>query len=94
MEVVMRAHIVATMLGSALAGAMMASAPAAAEPYFYRSVNGSWTNVEYNDGVCHYYYAHNAYDDETKLNRYGDCSQIAIGPDGAPLHLYAAPPPY
>jgi hypothetical protein len=97
MEVAMRLHIGAALLGSALIGALSLSSPAAADwqnPYFYRNVSGSWTNVEYNDGVCHYYYSHNAYDNQTTLNKYGDCSQIAIGPDGVAIRVYAVPAPY
>ena len=26
-----------------------------------------------------------------KLNRYGDCSHVAIGPDGNPTPVYAGP---
>ena len=77
-------------LGSVLAGAMLVSA-AAADPYFRREQIGSWTNVEYNDGVCRYYYSHNSYDQNMKLNRYGDCSHVAIGPDGNPTPVYAGP---
>ena len=83
----------------ALAGAVSYSAAASAEPYYNRYTDGSWTNAEYNDGSCHFYYAHNSYDNETRVNRYGDCSHVAIGPNGevVPLALgpYAyAPAPY
>ena len=77
-------------LGSVLAGAMLVSV-AAADPYFRRVQNGSWTNVEYNDGVCRYYYSHNSYDQNMKLNRYGDCSRVAIGPDGNPAPVIPGP---
>jgi hypothetical protein len=77
-------------LGSVLAGAMLVSA-AAADPYFSRWQNGSWTNVEYNDGVCRYYYAYNSYDQTMKLDRYGDCSHVAMGAGGNPTPLYAGP---
>jgi hypothetical protein len=62
-----------------------------ADPYYHRRSDGSWTNAEYNDGSCHFYYSHNAYDNETHVNRYGDCSQIAIGPNGEAVPLMAAP---
>jgi hypothetical protein len=66
-----------------------------ADPYFNRYRDGSWLNVEYNDGVCHYYYSHNSYDNETHVNRYGDCSQIAIGPNGEAVPLVPmTEPPY
>ena len=55
------------------------------------SSSAAWTNVEYNDGVCHYYYSYNSYDQNMKLNRYGDCSHVAIGPDGNPTPVYAGP---
>jgi hypothetical protein len=60
-----------------------------ADPYYHRYSDGSWTNAEYNDGSCHFYYSHNAYDNETHVNRYGDCSQIAIGPNGEAVSLMA-----
>jgi hypothetical protein len=89
MEAIMRRYFVLS-LGSALAGAMLVSA-AAADPYFRREQYGSWTNVEYNDGVCQYYYSYNSYDQTMKLNRYGDCTHIAITPDGNPTPVYAGP---
>ena len=46
MEAIMRRYFVLS-LGSVLAGAMLVSV-AAADPYFRRVQNGSWTNVEYN----------------------------------------------
>jgi hypothetical protein len=61
------------------------------DPYYHRYSDGSWTNAEYNDGSCHFDYSHNAYDNETHVNRYGDCSQIAIGPNGEAVPLMAAP---
>jgi hypothetical protein len=74
----MRLNLKLSLLGCALAGAMIPLAATAADlnnPYVHRASSGSWTNVEYNDGSCHYYYAHNSYDGETKLNKYGDRSQ-------------------
>jgi hypothetical protein len=44
MEAIMRRYFVLS-LGSVLAGAMLVSV-AAADPYFRRVQNGSWTNVE------------------------------------------------
>ena len=76
--------------GSVLAGAMLVSA-AAADPYFRRVQNGSWTNVEYNGRRCRDDYFHNSYDQNMKLNRYGDCSHVAIGPYGNPTPVYAGP---
>ena len=70
-----------------LAGAISYSAAASAEVYFNRYNDGSWTNAEYNDGTCHYYYSHNSYDNETHVNRYGNCSGIAIGPNGQAIAL-------
>ena len=62
-------------------------------PYLYRETNGSWTNVTYDDGICRYRYSHNTYDNQTYLNKYGDCSRIAVGPDGlaTPIPMYGAP---
>ena len=89
MEAIMRRYFLLS-LGSVLAGAMLVSA-AAADPYFRREQIGNWTKVEYNDGVCRYYYFHDSYDQNTKLNRYGDCSHVAISPDGNPTPVYAGP---
>ena len=77
----MRTYL-AALAGLTLGTAAFFASAATAEPYVYRETSGSWTNVEYNDGACHYYFAHNAYDGETHLNRWGDCSRIAIGPNG------------
>ncbi len=74
-----------------LAAAVVVSASASAAPYVHRYTDGSWTNAEYNDGRCHFYYSHNAYDGETHVNRYGDCSGIAIGPNGEAMALMPAP---
>ena len=84
------------LLGCSLAGAIAASSAAADwhSPYFYRETSGTWTNVTYDDGVCYYYYSHNAYDNRTNLNKSGDCSRVAIGPDGVPTLMYGAPVPY
>jgi hypothetical protein len=48
-------------------------------------------DVEYNDGVCHYKYAHNAWDQETHVNRWGDCSGVAIGPNGEAAPVVTEP---
>ncbi|HZP69842.1 MAG TPA: hypothetical protein VFB29_07845 [Pseudolabrys sp.] len=83
--------------GCALAGAIASSVPAAADwhnPYVYRETSGSWTNVTYDDGVCRYYYSHNSYDNQMKLNKYGDCSRIVIGPDGMARPVYVIQTPY
>src|SRR6476620_6231143 len=83
MEVIMRKYF-ALSVGCLLATALVSVASAAdwRQPYIYRETSGSWTNVEYNDGTCHYYYSFNSYDQNMKINRYGDCSHVAIGPDG------------
>lgn len=84
-------------VGICALGAVSLSAAASADPYYHRYTDGSWTNAEYNDGSCHFYYSHNGYDNETHVNRYGDCSQIAIGPNGEAVTLMTAPvaiPPY
>ena len=78
----------------ALAAAVSISAAASADPYYHRYTDGSWTNAEYNDGSCHFYFSHNAYDNETHVNRYGDCSQVAISPDGQAIPLVPAPMAY
>ena len=84
-----------TMLGIfALAAAASISTAANADPYYHRYNDGSWTNAEYNDGTCHFYYSHNSYDNETNVNRYGDCSRVAIGPDGQAIPLVPAPMAY
>jgi len=88
-EAIMRRYF-ALSVGSALAAVMLVSA-AAADTYFRRNNNGSWTNVEYNDGVCKYYYSYNSYDQDLKINRYGDCSRVAIGPDGNPAPVIPGP---
>src|SRR5262245_44489401 len=83
MEVIMGKYF-ALSVGCFLATALVSVASAAdwRQPYIYRETSGSWTNVEYNDGTCHYYYSFNSYDQNMKINRYGDCSHVAIGPDG------------
>src|SRR6476646_1578520 len=87
MNVLLRAQVEAIMrryfalsVGSALAAVMLVSA-AAADTYFSR----------YHDGVCKYYYSHNSYDQDLKINRYGDCSRVAIGPDGNPAPVIPGP---
>jgi opacity protein-like surface antigen len=83
MEVIMSKYF-ALSVGCLLATALVSVASAAdwRQPYIYRETSGSWTNVEYNDGTCHYYYSFNSYDQNMKINRYGDCSHVTIGPDG------------
>ena len=88
----MRTSFKLAMAGAcALAGAVAFSAAATADPYYYRDRNGSWTNSEYHDGSCHFYYSHNAYDQQTYVNRYGDCSRVAIGPNGEAMPVVPAP---
>jgi hypothetical protein len=91
MEAYMRASLTLTFGICALAAAVFGSAAANAEPYFNRYNDGSWTNAEFNDGTCHYYYGHNAYDSETHVYRYGDCSHIAIGPAGEAIAVVPGP---
>lgn len=82
------------MAGCVAAGLAVSSSAALADwnnPYVYRESYGNWTNVEYNDGTCHYWYSHNAADQHTNLNRWGDCSHVAIGPDGTARPIIAAP---
>ena len=83
--------------GFALASVIASSLPAAADwhkPYIYRESNGSWINVRYDDGVCNYYFSHNSYDNKTNLSKSGDCSHVAIGPDGVARPVYLTPTPY
>ncbi len=99
-----RSHLF-TAAGCIAAGIAMGS-PALADwnnPYVYRESHGDWTNVEYNDGTCHYRYSRNAWDHSTDLHRWGDCSRVAIGPDGTATRIvtpvyaapvYAVPAPY
>jgi hypothetical protein len=96
-EAAMRLNLKLSVLGCALAGVIASSLPAAADwhkPYIYRESNGTWTNVRYDDGVCNYYFSHNSYDNNTHLNKYGDCSRVAIGPDGMARPIYMMPTPY
>jgi hypothetical protein len=98
MEALMRPYhlVLATLAGCVLTGATLYSPPAVADwhsPHFYRETNGTWTNAEYDDGVCHYKYSHNSWDQETHLNRWGDCSRVAIGPSGEATPVYAVPVP-
>ncbi len=62
------------------------SAAANAE-YFNQYTFGGWTNTQYDDGVCRYYLSFNTQTGETHLNRYGNCSQVMIGPDGRPMRV-------
>jgi hypothetical protein len=84
----MRFYLVTALV---VGGVVMGSQAASALPYFHRDTNGSWTDVEYNDGVCHYKYAHNAWDQETHVNRWGDCSGVAIGPNGEAAPVVTEP---
>ena len=91
----MRLNFTFPLLGYTLAGVISAASPATADwhsPYIYRETSGSWTNVQYDDGVCHYYYSHNTYDNYTSLNKSGDCSRVAIDPDGIAHPILMAPP--
>jgi opacity protein-like surface antigen len=92
MEAIMR-KCFALSAGCLLTTALISAAAAAdwRQPYIYREMSGSWTNVEYDDGNCHYYYSFNSYDQNMKINRYGDCSHVAIGPDGVARPVFMAP---
>ena len=92
----MRLNLTAAVLGCALAGALSASSSALADaqsPNFSRYTEGTWTNINYDDGVCKYSFSHNSYDGQTNLNKYGDCSRVAIGPDGTPMPVTMVPGP-
>jgi hypothetical protein len=95
MEAHMRSYLALAILGGCALTSVTLYAPSAMadwdNPYIYRETNGDWTNVEYNDGVCHYKYAHNSWDNETQLNRWGDCARIAIGPNGEAMPVAPAP---
>ena len=75
-----------------MAGAMLYSPAAMADwhnPYVYRESHDEWTNVHYDDGVCEYKFAHNSWDNETHVNRWGDCARVAIGPNGEAMPIAA-----
>jgi len=95
MEGFMRSYLALAVLGGcALTGATAYSPAALADwhsPHIYRETNGDWTNVEYDDGICHYKYSHDASDNETHVNRWGDCSRIAIGPNGEVMPAVPVP---
>jgi hypothetical protein len=101
MEVHMRTKNASRLTACALVGGAMLFASAAMadwhSPYYHRETHDSWTNAEYNDDVCHYSYSRDAEDGETHVNRWGDCSHIAIAPDGAAVPIvapaYAVPVP-
>jgi len=83
------------MAGCVAAGLTVCSSAAMADwnnPYVYRESHGDWTNVEYNDGICHYRYSYNVADEQTDLDRWGDCSHVAIRPDGTAVPIVAVPP--
>jgi hypothetical protein len=95
MEVHMRTFALSIASFCALAGATYVPAAQANDlehPYMHRETSGTWTNAEYDDGTCHYNYSHNAYDGTTNLHKNGDCSHIAIGPDGEATPVYASVP--
>jgi hypothetical protein len=51
-------------------------------PYIHDDSNGDYTNYSYDDGICEYRYSFNSYEKHAQASRYGDCSHLAIGPDG------------
>jgi hypothetical protein len=87
MEALMRTSLKFMTGICALACAISYAAAANANPYYNHYTDGSWTNTEYNDGNCHIYYSHNAYDGETHINRNGNCANVAIGPNGEAMPL-------
>jgi hypothetical protein len=94
MEMTMRLYPMLSMASCMMAGAILVSVPAAADwhrPYIHRETSGSWTNSEYDDGVCRIYYSHNDYDNNTKIDRRGDCSHVIIDPDGTPRYTMPFP---
>jgi hypothetical protein len=96
-EAPMRLNFTLLTSACALVGALAAASPAIADwhsPYIYRETSGTWTNVHYDDGICNYYFSRNSYDNETKFNKKGDCSRVAIGPDGMPMPIAVVPAPY
>ena len=51
----MRLNFTLPILSYTLAGVISAASPAVADwhsPYIYRETSGTWTNVQYDDGVC------------------------------------------
>ena len=78
----MRASFFVSMLG----GLALLSVPAFAaswhSPNVYEESNGDYTNYSYDDGLCHYTYNSNRYENRANANRYGNCDHLMIGPDG------------
>jgi hypothetical protein len=101
MEADMRRQNATRLIATALFGGATLFASAAMadwhNPYYHRESHDSWTNAEYTDGVCHYRYSRDASDGETHVNRWGDCSGVAIGPHGEALpierQVYVVPAP-
>src|SRR5262249_33397625 len=95
MEALMRSYLALAIVGGcALTGATLYSQAAKADwysPHIYRETSGSWTHVEYDDGFCHYKSANNAWDNETQVNRWGDCARVAIGPNGEAMPIAPGP---
>jgi hypothetical protein len=81
--------------GCALAGVMLYAPVATAEwhaPRIYQESHDGWTNVSYDDGVCSYKFTRSAYDRQTHVDRWGDCSHIVIGADGTAIPVEAMAP--
>jgi hypothetical protein len=82
MEVLMRISVMLAIGIGALAVGFSAAANA---EYFNRYTDGNWTNAHYDGGGCQYFYSVNNATGESHVNRYGNCSHVAIGADGRPL---------
>jgi hypothetical protein len=76
----------ASFLVSMLSGVALFSAPAFAYTYhtpnIYEESNGEYTNYSYDDGLCHYTFNSNRYENHANATRNGDCAHLLIGPDG------------
>jgi hypothetical protein len=96
MEALMQINLArSVMAGCALAGVTFFSSAAVAQwhtPSIYHEAHDGWTNVSYDDGVCRYKFTRNAYDQQTHVDRWGDCSHIVIGADGSAIPVQAMAP--
>jgi hypothetical protein len=81
--------------GLALAGVTFSAPVAKADwhtPRVYQESHDGWTNVSYDDGICSYKFSRSAYDRQTHVDRWGDCSHIVIGADGTAIPVQAMAP--
>ncbi len=81
-----------TKLALGVCALTLAWSAAANAEYFNRYDDGNWTNAEYEGGGCHYYYSINNQSGESHVNRYGDCSNVVIGPGGRPMPVVQVVP--